>query len=412
MIVHRFLTWVRNAPAEARASATAALAGAYLAGQLDEDERFDAVAAMMLALDDEEPAIRLALARALADHPDAPRTVIVGLAADRGEIAAVVLERSPVVNEAELIHHTVVGDLAAQTAIACRRCLGAPAAAALAEVGELQAVLALARNKTAALPHFAMRRMIQRFGDHSGLREALIERVDLTLATRQALLAACAKGADPGGVAGGAQAALAEDTAERATVALAAGADPHELAGLSRHLRDSGQLTSRLILRAMLVGQMDFACALLAELSGLSSTRVAPLLRDARGAGFTALYRKARLPLRFFSVFVTTIESRREILREEPGLDGARLARLMVTRVIERCRELGQPGLESLQVMLRQLETEAAREDARASERALAIYGWSRELSVKALGGNSLVGADDVMDLAEPFDEPTRMAAA
>jgi uncharacterized protein (DUF2336 family) len=413
MIVHRFFAFMRTAPAEARAAATGSLAQAYLCDQLDPAERPDAVTAMMLALDDEEPLVRYALAVALAQHPDAPRTVIVALAADQSDIAAIVLAGSPVINEAELIHHAVMGNLAVQVAIADRLDLAAPVAAALAEIGDLGALVALARNASACIPEFAMKRMLDRCGENTMLRQALAARQDLSLPIRQAIIAACAKGAEKINTPQGQQTGMAEDAAERATVALAAGASPQELTQLARHLRCSGQLTSRLVLRAFIVGQVAFSSAMLVELSGLSASRVEALLQDGRGAGFAALYRKARLPQSLLGVFVQTIESRREILRAQPETAGARLARLIVGRVLERCQTLVQPGFESLLVMLRQLETEAAREDARNSERDLTIEGWSRELFAQAMIDEQRAArANDVLDLDALGEAPSRQAAA
>src|SRR5690606_13675900 len=63
---------------------------------------------------------------------------------------------------------------------------------------------------------------------------------------------------------------VARDACERATVAIAAGKDADEMAALVRHLVESGQLTSILMLRALLSGNLQFLIEAFAELSGIT----------------------------------------------------------------------------------------------------------------------------------------------
>src|SRR6185503_3194829 len=101
MIVRQFLHWLRTAPAGERAEATSALARAYLYSDLSEDDRLAAEGAMTMLLDDASPLVRRALAEALAASKEAPASVIISLAADQPEVAALVLERSPLLLDAD-----------------------------------------------------------------------------------------------------------------------------------------------------------------------------------------------------------------------------------------------------------------------------------------------------------------------
>src|SRR3984957_12509435 len=103
MIVRQFLHWVRPASAGERAEATGALARAYLYSDLSPDDRDAAEGAMITLVDDPSPLVREALAEALAASLDAPHAVIHALASDHPDIAAVVLERSPLFIDAELV---------------------------------------------------------------------------------------------------------------------------------------------------------------------------------------------------------------------------------------------------------------------------------------------------------------------
>jgi uncharacterized protein (DUF2336 family) len=388
MIVHRFLAWVLSAPPAARAAGTAALTRVYLESDLDPVERADAEAALMLALDDPDDGVRSALAEALRVSPDAPPAIVVALAADKPEIACKVLASSPLVSEAELIHHLATGEESIQTAIAQRFELSAPVAAALAEVGERAALIALARNGSADIPAFALARMAERHGDDADLREALLQHPDLSLSVRQALAAKLSRQLHEGDALSGVIGRgddLSGEASERATLTLAVSASEDELAELARHLRRSGQLTARLLLRAMVLGHMDLAAALVAELSGIDLARARGMLAGSRGAGFAAVYRKAGLPASLERVFVEVVEAHREILKRDGLAMGPRLARDVAARVLERCAVLSQPGFETLGVMMRRIEAEAAREDARQRHQARAIEDWSRAMVQAAL---------------------------
>src|ERR1700738_3947602 len=141
MIVRQFLQWVRTAPAADRADATSALARAYLYSDLSTDDRVAAEGAMLMLLDDVSPLVRGALAQALAGSAEAPPAVVLALVGDLPEIAAVVLERSPLLIDADLVDHVGAGASWAQAAIARRRPLPRPVAAALAEVGSPEGCL-------------------------------------------------------------------------------------------------------------------------------------------------------------------------------------------------------------------------------------------------------------------------------
>src|SRR6202035_5954765 len=76
---------------------------------------------------------------------------------------------------------------------------------------------------------------------------------------------------------------VARDACERATVTLAAVAPEDEIRPLIRHLRESGQLTAGLVLRALLSGNLEMFVQALAELSELPHMRVSALVHDKRG---------------------------------------------------------------------------------------------------------------------------------
>jgi uncharacterized protein (DUF2336 family) len=369
MIVRQFLQWLRTASAAERADATSALARAYLYSDLSPDDRAAAEGALIMQLDDPSPLVREALAQALAFSENSPPSVILALAGDQPEVAAWVLEHSPLLVDADLVDAVATGRPQVQTAIARRGALPCAVSAALAEVGSAESCLVLVESATAEIVPFSLARIVERHGHLAAIREAMLARDELPAATRQALVAKLSQTL-AGFVA--ARAWLDEDRAhrvakeacEKATVTLAA-ISPGDIPPLVRHLRESGQLTAGLILRALLSGNVDLFEQALAELSELPLARVSSLVHDRRGAGFRALYDKAGLPVSTYPAFRAAVEALHEAgFISEPG-GATRLRRRVVERVLTACAEDSLGDIEPLMLLLRRFAAEAAREEAR-----------------------------------------------
>ena len=109
MVVSHFLKWVHTAKVAERAAAATALARAYVDRDLPFEDRCAAEAALTLLLDDPSSKVRLALAETLSMSQHAPAQIVSALAADQPEVAAIVLSRSPLFSEADLIDRVAGG---------------------------------------------------------------------------------------------------------------------------------------------------------------------------------------------------------------------------------------------------------------------------------------------------------------
>ncbi len=116
---------------------------------------------MTTLLDDPSVLVRRALAEALCRASEAPRTLILALAADEPEVAAPVLQSSPVLTDADLVDCARTAGVVAQTALARRPNLPPGATAALAEIGERDAILALIGNAEIDLPAELLHRILR-----------------------------------------------------------------------------------------------------------------------------------------------------------------------------------------------------------------------------------------------------------
>jgi len=286
-----------------------------------------------------------------------------------------VLERSPLLMEDDLVDLIATGSPPAQVAIAGRAMLPRSLAAALAEVGSAAACLALLENPDADIPPFSLDRIVERFGHLAAIRENLLERADLPMATRQAALSKLSHTL-AGFVAArqwlGPEHAeyAAREACEKTTVALAAETPYEEVGELVQHLRKSGQLTAGMILRALLSGNVVLFEEALAELSGVPIDRVSGYIHDRNISGLRALYTKAGLPDVAYAAFREAIAALREGALIGEGTGMARLKRGMVERVLAACvreHSLARGSdASSLLALLRRFAVEAAREEARS----------------------------------------------
>lgn len=371
MIVRQFLAWIRTASSGERAEATSALARAYLWSDLSAEDRRAAEGAMVMLLDDPSPLVREALADALAGAEQAPPAVIHGLLNDRPDIACKIIERSPLLMDVELVDAVARGEVEIQVLIAGREEVSLPVAAALAEIGDAEACLVLLENPGAELTGFSLERLVERFGDLAALREALLERPDLSAELRQQLVLKLARSL-AGFVSGcgwlkpAAADAIVRDACEKATISIVAGSETPEAAAVVGHLARSGQLNSGFLLRALVCGNRRLFELALAELSGVNAQRVSQIVADRRGTAFRALYERAGLPRMAWPAFAVAVEVLNRMGATGDGRTRIRIERSVVEAVLEGARQ--NTGVEAapLIALLQRLRAEAVREEARA----------------------------------------------
>ena len=378
-IVRRFLAWVQSADADARAQGASALARAYLHCDLPASVRAEAAVAMTALTDDPSVLVRRALAEALCRAHDAPRTVILALAADEPEAAAAVLQYSPLLTDADLVECVGNGDLPTHMALARRPKLGRQAAVALAKVGQLDAVLALIGNLDIDLPAELLRGILTRFHDDARVREVLLERASLPAALRARIVVAAAK--DLAVEASQWMAPLraervAREARDQAICTIASSCRPDERVELTRALRAAGALTPALLLRSLLGGERTLFAQALAELSGLPLPRVAAFILEPQGEGFAALARRAGLKGGVFIVFRAALGA----IKAHSGEGGDRLKLPLVQKLIDACELLNDPALTKVRALLWRFAAEAAKADAARFAREAAASASSGRL--------------------------------
>jgi uncharacterized protein (DUF2336 family) len=362
-IVRRFLAWAQRAGAEGRAEAASALARAYLHSDLTPSIRAEAALAMTSLLDDPSASVRRALAEALGGASEAPRHVILALAGDRSDVAAAVLQRSPVLTDADLVDCAALADVVAQCAIARRPNLGLRAAGALIEVGERDAILALVANLGVDLPAGPVRRLLARFGDDSEVREALLQRPSLPADSRARIAVATARdlsATTTQWLSRERAVRVACEARDRTISSIASSCGGDERRELVRTLCECGALTPVLLMRSLLGGERGLPLEALAELSGLPLSRVAAFALDPRGEGFAALASRAGLKRHVLPAFAAALAA----IKTHGGEVGGGLKLSLVQKVIDECERRDDPALGKVLALLWRFAAEAARAEA------------------------------------------------
>ncbi|MCA0407253.1 MAG: DUF2336 domain-containing protein [Proteobacteria bacterium] len=367
MLVQAFFEWTATANAKERAEAATTLAQAYLDGALGGDTVEDVEVALMSVLDDSSPMVRRALAMALAEAEKAPRALVLSLARDQAEVSGLLLARSPLITDADLMDLASHAERLALSAIALRMHVSARVAGAIVLRAERDPIHSLLKNRGAEIAAGHLVDIASQFGQDAAMRETLLARSDLPPEARHILMRAVAETLGDflgkGGFLTPQRLARATSEALEGGIVAIAGRSTQDLPVFVEHLRNRAELTPSLLLRAVLMGAVDFVTATLAELTELPAQRVEHLVAGGTEAGIGALVRKAGLPEFLTPVLVSALLAAVRLPQSERG-QGLNMG---VIRAAQSAI-IGTDSEESLRLLalLRRYEADAARAAARA----------------------------------------------
>ena len=384
MIVERFLAWLETASEAHRCEAAFALAKLWLEPEMEECDRDAAEASMTLLLDDACTDVRRALAEAFAEIETAPRHLILALVGDEPDISDLVLLRSPVFVDGELVEFVKAGVPGQQAAIARRDCVPPILCEALATDGDDAACLLMLENPGARIEPAALHALAVRHGANTAIRHMLLQFDGLLPKPRLLLIDKLGEAlrlemAEAPGLSPARISQMIADHAERAVIAYAAHADEQELPQIALALIESGRMTTAFLLRAICMGNIALFSNAIAGLCQLPPRRVEAAMEAGRRSAFRALYVKAGLPDVAFDVFACAVDAWRKVLAGAEVADSARLTWLVTREVLSSYR--GTPGVtvDGLLVLLRRLAAEAARMNARSHAGRISLEQRERE---------------------------------
>lgn len=370
MIIERFLQWVSDAPRAKRAEAAHALARSYLHSALAPEERDGVEAAMTVLLDDRSTDVRAALADALADSDKAPHHIILSLAVDQTQIAAIVTERSPVLLDSELVDMIATREPAIRKAIARRPVVTRAVSAALAEISPAEVCVELLCNPGARLARFSLDRIIERHADNPHLRDTLLSRQDLPADIRQILVNRFVCNLKDlvvkrNWLSNDRADHVTNDARQRALISIADGSPETDIASLVKALSESEELSAGLLIRAVASGQTGFFVEALANLAGMPRERVASLVMSGRNSGVRAVLEKAGLPAKTHPVFTAAIAIIAETEHEPGPRNDYRRATHLIDAIVSQYGAKPDRDLDQILALLRRVATDARRDAAR-----------------------------------------------
>ena len=401
MIVERFLEWIDTASVSNRVQATNALSRAFLLSDLEDEERETAEAAMTLLLEDPSPEVRFAMADVLAQGKDAPRHIIMALATDIPEIATLVISRSPIFLEAELVDLVAIGTVEQQIAIACRNDLSPALIAAIAEVAPFEACLGLLLNTFADCSPNSLHRLAERHGELADIRNELLKKPNLQAQTRILLvekLGACLN--DLVTSRSWLSPRKADDcirsACDKAAIGMVANAKESDVDQVIASLIKNRKITTAFLLRAICTGNITLFARSLSQLSQIPASRVEAMLANDKQAALRAVYTKAGLPHNAFGVFLSAISAWRRLLSASEPISAARLPYLVTRETLDAYTKThaisGNHIADNLLVLLRKLAAETARDSALA--KVSEIQDKNSNQNIQALAAPEAVEVD------------------
>ncbi|QKV17781.1 DUF2336 domain-containing protein [Oricola thermophila] len=370
-IVQHFLKWSRAADVAKRAAAASALARAYLQSQvMDFDERCAADAAMTLLLDDPSPKVRLALAEAMASSRAAPPHIIAALAGDQYEIASLVIARSPVLRDGDLIARVAIAEPRIQVLIASRPEVSNSLALAISQHGHRDAILALLGNHNAKVCARCRELIIEQHLTDADVRGALLADPDLSpvqrLKVMQAARDALAGSPLVARVLGETSARrISNEAASSALVLFASGRTDDGVTELIDELRATGALTTKLLIRAICAGKVDFVARVIADLSGQAYTRVTAIFASERENQLRALLEAAGLAESVHSLFTHAIRIWRDVANGRLQSGEQEVTRMVLERFETEHLAAKDHANDDVVALLRSIHLDMIRQNAR-----------------------------------------------
>lgn len=257
-------------------------------------------AGLMTCLDDDSSHVRAVMASELIRSDYAPRPVILALAQDIEIISHAVLQHSPILLDADLVDLAAIGGQGAVHAVALRTELSVVIAAALVEIGDERAICVVLDRGDIDLVPISLYRAAERFVNNGKVRALLLARQDLpgdlrarlALEIRQNLLGSKLVTSCVGAkrMARRLEASLATSQLENADCW-----DDEDRMQIIEEMRESGDLNTKILLRALVFGHFNFLESALYLLSNVPPARLATLFVHGSSNAVEAMLRKAGL---------------------------------------------------------------------------------------------------------------------
>ncbi|KPB01476.1 DUF2336 domain-containing protein [Ahrensia marina] len=377
MIIQHFLQWKDSANVLRRQSAASALGRAYLQSDLSFEDRCAAEAAITLLLDDPSEKVRYALADALCTSANAPMQVINAFVDDQFDIASLVIARSPILLDRDLVARVRTAEERLQVVIANRPHVSNVLAKAIATLGGAEACVALLNNFNADVCGECRSLIANRHCSTANVRGALLKQKDLEADIRLKIMKAAANAMASSGLFGMRRKAevsnhIVHEAQQRALVHMVGSSRDTNVDSLIDSLRESGDLTTQLLIRTACYGKMDFLARVLSSLSGETPSRVTSILVKERKNQLRALLAGAGFSEAVQPVFEYAISLWRDVAQGKLVAGAQEITREIMERFEESAAGSAHMAAnDDIMSLLRSIYLDAMRDNARKHAVAL-----------------------------------------
>jgi len=363
---------------EERGQAAHLVATAFVNHKGTPEERAALYAAVMGFLDDSSVKVRAALAYGLLHADCAPRPVMVSLLNDAPVIARAVAQYSPVLVDADLLPVIGTAGKPMLDVIALRKGLNARLARALVARDIKAITLTILSRFEIQLEHGLLAELADEKGDDAEIRGALLARNDLPARSRFALIervknvllgARIVKGA----VAPQRLERLFQDSLDKAMSSIgereaAAGRD-----AFASEMVTSDRISTRLLLHALVNGQVLFFAECLGQIADLPATKVFGLLDRGSRVALNALFSRCGLPEPVRNLLARLVVHARSVDLSRDLSARHYIVTTMIAELIDEDSGHIPQALEECFAYLNQQNIVLARQAARGIRPALAI---------------------------------------
>jgi uncharacterized protein (DUF2336 family) len=293
-------------------------------GKLSANDREILDRILRIVAQDVEIRVRQALAETLADKSDAPQDVVLALAKDDELVASPLLRLSEVLKPDDLV--AIIESQknhAKMAAIAERRGMPPAVCAALIEHGDDKVARKLLRNPNAPISESGLNRIVDRHGTSQGVQSDLVGRDALPATVIEKVVSLVSNDllnrlAERHKLSEKVSTKLALEMRDRAVFGFTSGLSPDGMNNLVAQLIGEKRLTPGLVLRSLVVGNLELIVHVIALRCQLGTDFVRDRLIQADPAAVKKLWEAAELPANYLHLAMVTIG-----VMVEAGKDGA-----------------------------------------------------------------------------------------
>jgi uncharacterized protein (DUF2336 family) len=292
-----------------RQDAMLRVAELYSVEPLSQAERQIALAIVQTVLPEAELEIRRRLSETLKSTPHLDRALARQLAEDVLDVATPILVHSVVLTDEDLVQVIEHCSVDHARAVAMRPALNVAVTDALIRTDDEAVVVRVAANNNARISAGGFHHILDRFGDHARIAEAVSNRPALplaivermaTLVTGRTLERLIGRYAVPAHRV----AMILHHSREHFLLQSIAGEPAEELRAFAQRLEDNRLLGPTLIMRAIAIGQFGFLLQALSIKANVPISNVRKLMADEGGRGQAELFEHCGLDPVYRPLFV------------------------------------------------------------------------------------------------------------